>query len=185
MDSLHRLQSSSSKIISCSILGRRQVAGTDLKQRADYSGRRIQRPSRWWIAALTFIVGVVVGVVTVGLLDIGRPDFLSAETSAPPATPSPAGGQSVPVAASAQVNAACLRVINDAQDVSIMLSEVGPAATAVNLQQLDDIVRRLQSIQPRLKRDLSDCRVEPSAGGTPSAEPPTSPTPAPTAVATR
>jgi hypothetical protein len=159
------------------------VAGTDLKQRADYSGRRIQRPSRWWIAALTFIVGVVVGVLTVGLLDIGRPDFLSAQTSAPPATPSPAGGQSVPVAASAQVNAACLRVIDDAQDVSIILSEVAPAASAVNLQQLDDIVRRLQSIQPRLERDLSDCRVE--TGGTPSAEPPASTTPAPTAVATR
>jgi hypothetical protein len=150
------------------------VAGTDLKQRADYSGRRIQRPSRWWIAALTFIVGVVVGVLTVGLLDIGRPDVLSAQTSAPP---------SVPVAASAQVNAACLRVINDAQDVSIILSEVAPAASAVNLQQLDDIVRRLQSIQPRLERDLSDCRVE--TGGTPAAEPPASTTPAPTAVATR
>lgn len=161
------------------------MAGTDLKQRADYSGRRVQRPSRWWIPVLTFILGGVVGVLTVGLLGITWPAFLSTQTSAPPATPSPTAGQRVPVAASAQVNAACLRVINDAQDVSIMLSEVGPAASAVNLQQLDDIVRRLQSIQPRLKRDLSDCRVEPSAGGTPSAEPPTSPTPAPTAVATR
>ena len=161
------------------------MAGTDLKQRAPYVGRRVQRPSRWWIPALTFIIGGVVGVLTVGLLGITWPDFLSTQTGAAPATPPPTAGQSVPVAASAQVNAACLRVINDAQDVSIMLSEVGPAATAVNLQQLDDIVRRLQSVQPRLKRDLSDCRVEPSAGGTPSAEPPTSPTPAPTAVATR
>jgi hypothetical protein len=182
MDSLHRLQSSSSKIISCSILGRRQVAGTDLKQRADYSGRRVQRPSRWWIPVLTFILGGVVGVLTVGLLGITWPDFLSTQTSAPPATPSPTAGQ-VPIADSAQVNAACLRVINDAQDVSVMLSEVAPAASSVNLQQLDDIVRRLQSVQPRLKRDLSDCRVEPS--GTQSEEPPTSPTPAPTEAPTR
>jgi hypothetical protein len=161
------------------------VAGTDLKQRADYSGRRVQRPSRWWIPALTFIVGVVVGVLTVGLLGIRWPDFQSAQTSAPPATPSPTAGQSVPVAGGAQVNAACVRVINDAQDVSIMLSEVGPAASTVNLQQLDDIVRRLQSIQPRLKRDLSDCQVERSTGGTPLAEPPTPQTPAPTAATTR
>ncbi|MFL6046975.1 MAG: hypothetical protein ACJ72M_17935 [Propionibacteriaceae bacterium] len=161
------------------------MSGTDVKQRADYSGRRVQRPSRWWIPVLTFILGGLVGVLTVGLLGITGPDFLPRQTSTPPATPSPTGGQSVPVAASAQVNAACLRVINDAQDVSIMLSEVGPAASAVNLQQLDDIVRRLQSVQPLLKRDLADCRVEPSAGGTPSAEPPTSPTPVPTAVATR
>lgn len=161
------------------------MAGTDLKQRADYSARRVQRPSRWWIAVLTFIVGVVVGVLTVGLLAIRWPDFQSAQPSAPPATASPSGGQSLPVGGSAQVNAACVRVINDAQDVSIMLSEVGPAASAVNLQQLDDIVRRLQSIQPRLKRDLSDCRVEPTGGGTPSAEPPTPQTPAPTAATTR
>jgi hypothetical protein len=159
------------------------VAGTDLKQRADYRGRRVQRPSRWWIPVLTFILGGVVGVLTVGLLGITWPDFLSTQTGAEPATPSPTAGQSVPVASDAQVNAACLRVINDAQDVSIMLSEVGPAASAVNLQQLDDIVRRLQSIEPRLKRDLSDCRVEPS--GTQSAEPPTSPTSAPTEVPTR
>jgi len=161
------------------------VSGTDMKQRADYVGRRVQRPSRWWIPVLTFILGGVVGVLTVGLLGITTTDFLSSQTPTPPATPSPTGNQSVPVAASAQVNAACLRVINDAQDVSIMLSEVGPAASTVNLQQLDDIVRRLQSIQPLLKRDLADCRVEPSTGGTPSAEPPTSPTPEPTAVATR
>ena len=61
----------------------------------------------------------------------------------------PAGGQSVPGAASAEVNAACVRVINEAHDVSVILSEVGPAASEVDLQQLDDIVRRLQSIQPR------------------------------------
>lgn len=154
------------------------MAGTDLKQRADYRGRRIQRPSRWWIPALTFILGGVVGVLTVGLLGITWPDFLTNQTSAPPASPSPTARQGVPAAASAQVNDACLRVINNAQDVSIMLSEVGPAASAVNLQQLDDIVRRLQSFQPRLKRDLSDCRVEPS--DTESEEPPTSPTEVPT-----
>ena len=62
----------------------------------------------------------------------------------------------MPAAASAQVNAACLRVINEAQDVATILSEVGPAITAVNLQQLDDMVRRLQSIQARLDDDLRD-----------------------------
>ena len=66
----------------------------------------------------------------------------------------------MPAAASAQVNAACLRVINEAQDVATTLSEVGPAITAVNLQQLDDVVRRLQSIQRRLDDDLRNCKVE-------------------------
>jgi hypothetical protein len=83
-------------------------------------------------------------------------------------------------------------VINEAQDVATILSEVGPALSAVNLQQLDDIVRRLQSIQGRLDDDLRDCRVEADVSGMPSpvptpsvtAEPSFSPTPLPTASPT-
>jgi hypothetical protein len=164
------------------------VAGTDAKQRVDRETGPNQRRSRWWIAVLTFVVGVGVGVLAVGLLDTSRPDFQPSSESAPPTT-QPTGVQSVPVAASAQVNAACLRVINEAQDVSSVLSEVGPAVTTVDLQQLDDIVRRLQSIQPRLERDLSDCRVETAVVNTPSpgpsASPSTSATPSATAVPTR
>jgi hypothetical protein len=160
------------------------VAGTDSQHRANDDAGAVQRRSRWWIAALTFVVGVVVGVLAVGLLDIRRPDFSPPPGSAPSTTPSPAGGQSVPGAASAEVNAACLRVINEAHDVSVILSEVGPAASAVDLQQLDDIVRQLQSIQPRLDRDLADCKVKTEIA-TPSAEPSASSTPSPAATPTR
>jgi hypothetical protein len=90
-------------------------------------------------------------------------------------------------------------VINEARDVATILSEVGPAITSVNLQQLDDIVRRLQSIQGRLDNDLRDCRVEAEVSGTPSTvpsasssepstsslEPSASPIPLPTASPTR
>jgi hypothetical protein len=75
------------------------------------------------------------------------------------------------------------------------LGEVGPAITAVNLQQLDDIVRRLQSIQPRLENDLGDCQVEADVSPTPSPAPsasssqqpsaPATPSPFPTASPTR
>lgn len=160
------------------------MAGTDSQHRDDYDAGAGQRRSRWWIAALTFVVGVVVGVLAVGLLDIRTPDFSAPPVSAPSTAPSPAGGQSVPGAASAEVNAACLRVINEAHDVSVILSEVGPAASAVDLQQLDDIVRQLQSIQPRLDRDLADCKVKADIA-TPSAEPSASSTPSPAATPTR
>ena len=163
------------------------MAGTDSKYPADDVTKPPQRRSRWWIAVLTFVAGVVVGVLIVGFSTRSTPD-LSAVQSPSPVTPSPTGGQSVPAAASAQVNAACLRVINEAQDVATILSEVGPALSAVNLQQLDDIVRRLQSIQGRMDDDLRDCRVEAEISGTPSpvpspsvtAQPPASPTASPT-----
>jgi hypothetical protein len=168
------------------------VASTDSKRPARAAAMPPQRRSRWWIAVLTFVAGVVVGILIVGYLDRSNPDFSSAP-SAPPTSPSPAGSQDVPAGASAQVNAACLRVINEAQDVATILSEVGPAITAVNLQQLDDIVRRLQSIQARLDDDLRDCKVDAQVNRTPTAvpsplstvEPSASPTPLPTASPTR
>jgi hypothetical protein len=168
------------------------VASTDSKRPADAAAMPPQRGSRWWIAVLTFVAGVVVGILIVGYLDRSNPDFSSAP-SAPPTSPSPAGSQDVPAGASAQVNAACLRVINEAQDVATILGETGPAITAVNLQQLDDIVRRLQSIQARLDDDLRDCEVEAQVNSTPTAvpspltrlEPSASPTPLPTASPTR
>jgi hypothetical protein len=155
------------------------VAGTDAKRQADDIAKPSRRRSRWWIPVLTFVAGIVVGVLIVGLLDTSTPDF-SAVQSAPP-TPSPTESQSVPTGAGARVNAACLRVIKGAQDLNTALSEVGPAISAVNLQQLDDIVRRLQSIQNPLENDLRDCRVEAEVSNTPSAEPPASPTPEPSA----
>lgn len=168
------------------------MASTDSQRPFDDEAVRPKRRSRWWIAALTFVAGVVIGVLIVGFLDSSTSDF-SAAQSAPSTSPSPAAGQSEPAAASAQVNAACLRVINHAQDVATILSEVGPAITAVNLQQLDDIVRRLQSIQTRLEVDLRDCKVNAEVSGTPTAVPSplstvgtsASPTPLPTASPNR
>jgi hypothetical protein len=168
------------------------VASTDSKHQAGDATMPPQRRSRWWIAVLTFVAGLVVGVLIVGFLYRTTPDFSTAP-SASPTSPSPTGGQSVPAAASAQVNAACLRVINEARDVSTILGEVGPAITAVNLQQLDDIVRRLQSIQSRLDDDLRDCKVDAQVSGTAtpvpsplsSVTPSASPTPLATASPTR
>lgn len=168
------------------------MASTDSQRPFDDGAVRPKRRSRWWIAALTFVAGIIIGVLIVGFLDWSSSDF-SAAQSAPSTSPSPAVGQGEPAAASAQVNAACLRVISHAQDISTILSEVGPAVTAVNLQQLDDIVRRLQSIQTRLEVDLRDCKVNAEVSGTPTAVPSplstvgssASPTPLPTASPNR
>lgn len=141
-----------------------------------------RRRSRWWVAAITFVLGAVVGVLVVGLLDSGGAD-VATEPPAPPdssAQPAPSASASpVPVTATAEVNAACLNVINEALDVYTILSDVDDAVSEVDLNRLDDIVRRLQPVQRRLERDLQDCRVRTSASGVPSYQPPPveSPTP--------
>ena len=133
---------------------------------------------------MTGIAGVVVGVLITGMLIATTPDFGSAsqdpgESPAPDSQPTAL--QTVPVTAEARVNAACLRVINDAQDVYRIISGVGEAADDVDLQRLDDIVRRLQPLEARLERDLLACRVDTSidsrTGASPAAPVPTLPQP--------
>ncbi len=147
--------------------------------------------SRWWVAAVTFVAGVVVGVLAVGLLAVGKPDFVSAAENGPSAGATqavPTGVETAGVTGSAVVNVACLRVINEAQDVYTALTGVDQAVRDVDLQQLDDIVRQLQPIEPRLQRDLLDCRVDTSVetGPTvPPTGPPTAPATQPTTATTR
>jgi hypothetical protein len=138
------------------------------------------RRLRWWIAGITFVVGFVFGVLAVGLLAAGTPEFGAQTRSGATASPTqaPTAGSSNPVVAEARVNAACLAVINEAQDMVNVLSGVGQAVKDVDLQQLDDIVRRLQPIETRLAQDLQNCKVEtdvvaPPTGGPPTPEPST------------
>jgi predicted secreted protein len=136
---------------------------------ADMTARAAgRRPFRWAFPLIAFLLGVALGVVGVGLLSSGKPDFpttsglpTSVSTTAEPT--SPAAGAS----AAAAVNPACLQVINEAQEISNILSGVGQAATDVDLQRLDDIVRQLQPIEPQLAADLRACKVDTSVGSGP------------------
>jgi hypothetical protein len=66
-----------------------------------------------------------------------------------------------------------------------VLTGLEQAVTDVDLQQLDDIVRRLQPIEARLGQDLQRCEVEtdvvtnPTGGGTSE---PSTPQPSPSAT---
>ena len=75
-----------------------------------------------------------------------------------------------------------------------VLGDLGPALDEVDLTALDDIVRRIQPIEPRLARDLTGCRVDttvtsgttsPNPGAPTATETPmpsTSPSPQPSAT---
>ncbi|MGI8459823.1 MAG: hypothetical protein ACR2LI_17130 [Propionibacteriaceae bacterium] len=151
-------------------------ADADHDQHGTPIGRRARRGA-WWILLGTFVVGVVVGVMLVGLLSVGTPDFVTQSRQAASSSSSPRPSASFDVAAQAQVNAACLRVINEAQDVYSAVTGLDQAVNTVDLQALDDIVRRLQPIEPRLASDLQDCEVTVGApvepGGSTSAVVPT------------
>lgn len=141
-------------------------------------GRDLARRYPWWVLAATFVGGIVVGVIAVGLLSVGNPDF---GTPSPTSSATPTTNSTIPVGAQARVNAACLAVINEAQDTYVVLTDLGPAVQEVDLQQLDDIVRRLQPIETRLGQDLRDCRIDAGAVTSQPGVPATpQPTPSPT-----
>lgn len=160
----------------------KRVADESVKSESTSSSAGLR--GRWWFSASLFAAGVVVGVVTVGLLNLGTPDFVPAVSAA---DPNPRPRASLEVAAEARVNDACLRVINDALDVQRALAGVGDAATDVDLQRLDDIVRQLQPVEPRLAENLANCSVSASAADPVPSVPPATPsdTPSPTASPTR
>lgn len=139
---------------------------------------------RWWVAALTGLGGLVVGVVVAAVLLATTPQFGTGATGTADQPDGPTSDGSVPVVVEARVNAACLRVINEAQDVVRILGGVDEATDDVDLLELDDLVRRLQPVESRLQRDLRQCRVDTSAPtgstATPSAAVPTMPQPSTT-----
>jgi hypothetical protein len=147
------------------------------------------RRLRWWVAGITFVVGFVFGIIAVGLLRLFTPEFGTQAGpgggTAPP-TLAPTPGGTVPVVAEARVNAACLAVINEAQDMYVILTGLDEAVIDVDLQALDDIVRRLQPIEARLGRDLQRCDVDTDVVTNPTASaPPESSTPQSSPSATR
>jgi hypothetical protein len=166
--------------------------------KSDEPGDRSTQPAapaqtrrlRWWVAGITFVVGFVFGVIAVGLLSLGTPEFGTqagpGAGPAPPTTLAPSPGGTVPVVAEARVNAACLAVINEAQDMYLVLTGLDEAITDVDLQALDDIVRRLQPIEARLGRDLRSCEVDTGVVTNPTQSAPPEPsTPQPSASVTR
>lgn len=127
------------------------------------TGRPPTRRLRWWIAAFTFVCGIVVGVLGVGLFGQSVGDFgpVAAQTGEQvPTTGAQPRPDDLPMVAQAQVNAACLAVLNESQDLSAILSGLDEAVNDVDLQALDDIVRRIQPVEVRLRRDLQDCKVD-------------------------
>ena len=169
--------------------------GPDAEDAVDGTGEqatgRPERPGgpRWWVAGLTGVLGVVVGVVGVGLVTPGGFDQPTAagQSAAPAATgnPAPQAVQSGGAAVTAEVNPACLRVINEAQNIYGIVNGIGDAASSLDFARLDEVVRRLQPVQPRLQADLTDCNVStrlsngdlaPSASAAPTT-PPATPSP--------
>lgn len=128
---------------------------------------RKNRATRWWLAAGTFVVGLLAGAVIAGLLSEGSPTP-QAGSGPPSATPGGSGpaGTTVSAAASGSgataqvtVNDACLRAVNAARDAYTAINDIGDAAGQLNISRLEEIIRTLQPLQTSLTGDVDACRI--------------------------
>ena len=149
-----------------------------------------RRPARWLLAAATFVVGLFVGGVFVGLVSGGStpaPAPTTTITVAPSTPPSaaPSTGGSGGLTGQVTVNAACLRAINDAQSASADIGDLVSALRSLSASRIDEAIRQLEPLETRLQSELQDCQVAstlPSGiagatGPTGAAAPTGSPTP--------
>ncbi len=134
-----------------------------------------RRGSRWWVAVLTFAVGIGVGVLLVGLLGSGTPSLGSqappSPSSGPGASASPSVVTSSTGGAGVSANAACIEALRDARNVYDVVNGIGTAISPPDFSQLDSIVRKLQPLQPQLQNHLRDCNITTGVGGPATASP--------------
>ena len=144
----------------------------------DAAPRSRRRDVGWtgWLAAGTFLLGLVAGVLLLGLLGT-EPAAPTAQEAA--AGPGPVGPRTATAEGTGrvEVNAACLRAINAAQDIAAAVEDLGTAAAVLDAAQLDEVIRRLQPLQDRLQENTAECEA---TGTTPSESAPGSATPSPT-----
>ena len=133
----------------------------DAPTRSPADGARSRPAFRGWLAAITFVVGLFLGGIIVGLLS-DDPSLPPAGTTAgplPSPTAAPSSGSAAGGTAEVVVNDACLRAVNTAQDVSGAVDDLGEAAAELDAARLDEVVRRLQPLQDRLQENIEDCEV--------------------------
>lgn len=113
---------------------------------------------------LALVVGVVLGARIVAIYS-GSDDVAvpappargsSDSSTGPPTTTS---GSSVSGGADIQLSAACVRAVNDAQNVYTALGGLDAAIQKLDLTKVDGIVRQLQVVQRRLKVDVPACHA--------------------------
>jgi hypothetical protein len=139
----------------------------------DHAVRPGDRGWTRWLSAGSFVLGLLAGVLLVGLLGQDPPRAPTPGSATASAAGDPPASTAEPTGR-VEVNAACLRAINAAQDIAAVVEDLGTAAAALDAAQLDEAIRRLQPLQERLQENTAACE---STGSAPTDAALPSPTP--------
>ncbi|MBA3620087.1 MAG: hypothetical protein H0W56_10955 [Acidothermales bacterium] len=108
----------------------------------------------WAVPALTFLGGLVLGGVLVGVaVDRDAPEAPVNRTA--PAAPAPANGQGGVTVA---VPGPCLEAVDRAEEALTLAADGLSALQDFDPYRLGDLVDQLQRMEPEVRRQAAECR---------------------------
>ena len=123
-------------------------------------GSRRRSTSWWLLPALTFLAGCLLGGLIVGVGTFGDGD--GDGTAAPAPTSAPADGADDPEDAPGdlvvRVPESCLRAADGATEATGQVDDVVAAVRDLDARRLQEIVDRIQQVQPEVQRLAEQCR---------------------------
>ncbi len=137
----------------------REPGGPLQPGQADRSARS---PNRWLLPAVTFLVGLGIGMWILGAV---RSSSGSISTETPTvtttvtSTPTGNAGTGVTAVATARVPAECLQVDDDARRLADLSNQALAAARDLDAGRLSDIVRQIGEAQSTLSAHADTCRA--------------------------
>jgi hypothetical protein len=117
----------------------------------------------WWILpAVTFLVGLGVGMLILGAVRSSSGSISSATptvTTTVTATPTGSAATGGTAVATARVPAECLQVDNDARRLVDLANQAVTAAGSLDAARLSDLVRQIGETQKTLSAHAETCRA--------------------------
>ncbi|CAN5674448.1 hypothetical protein BH24ACT13_BH24ACT13_09830 [soil metagenome] len=117
----------------------------------------------WAVPALTFLGGLVLGGVLVGVAGDKDADTTPDDRPAPTA-PAPANGQEGVTVA---VPGPCLEAVDRAEAALTLAADGLSALREFDPRRLGDVVDQLQTMEPEVRRQAAECRRQAASLRTP------------------
>ncbi len=124
----------------------------------------------WLIPALTFLVGLLLGAVVMGVSGNGDAIDVAASPTTTGSVVSPTASPSVRPDSTVTIPGSCLEVADSAKELGELVGDAAGAAQEFDASGLSTIVRELQESQTGLEEKADECR---SAAGSMEVSPTT------------